>query len=215
MKSIRFLVLLLLSSAWARASDFTNWLESNRGRVWTSTDGRQITARLLDYHWQSQQIRIKTTDGRVYELPLSKVSRADYEFVKELATVPRIIVGEDIKAHWLSFQKLDDRGNPTPYQGKSGRLLNEFKERVRQGQYDLEANLEAMKWNVAEYKRVGDLEQTTIASRQLLELSTLKQQRDIQLRQLAAAEASAAADMEAARQLEELNSQLWLFRQGW
>ncbi|MCP5540332.1 MAG: dienelactone hydrolase family protein [Akkermansiaceae bacterium] len=50
-------------------------------RIWTSADGREIEAAMIDGTDQSVTLRLK--DGRRYELPLEKLSPADRERVAE------------------------------------------------------------------------------------------------------------------------------------
>ena len=94
-------------------------------------------------------------------------------------------------------------------------MIEQFKGRVRAGFYDLEAQIKALEWNVAEYRRVGDMQSAGAANVKMNEVSLLKEQRDLQRQQIAATEAVATANQEIAIELKEINSQLWMLRQGW
>mgnify|MGYP003382043198 CR=1 FL=1 len=209
-----FYVVLMVSLT-GHANDFTDWLKSKKGRVWTSSDGRKLTARLEGYDWPAKTVSFKLESGKMYTVPMAQLSKSDQDYIKDLATVPKVITDLDIKSEWLAYQKVDDRGNPIGTGGKSGRMIEQFKGRVRAGFYDLEAQIKALEWNVAEYRRVGDMQSAGAANVKMNEVSLLKEQRDLQRQQIAATEAVATANQEIAIELKEINSQLWMLRQGW
>lgn len=206
-----FLVVLPQS---ASANDFDDWLAAKKGRIWTAADGRQINARLVSYDWPAKTLEIRKQDGRHYELELKNLSKDDYEFIETMATVPQLITSAEMKEKILAYQLLDVNGNPSMYGGKAGRLLNEFKEAVADGEYDLEIQLDALEWNVAEYRRVGQKEKAEETETKRLELTLVKEQRDLQRRQTEALEAAADAAEGMAWQLREIKTQIWFHRQG-
>ena len=52
-------------------------------RTWTSADGRNIEARFIDE--EKGKVRIRRTDGRVFNIPLDNLSEDDQKYVKSLA----------------------------------------------------------------------------------------------------------------------------------
>ena len=73
MKFLTFLFGLLLASLSAKESL----------RTWTSTDGRTIQARFIDE--KKDKVRIRRTDGRVFNIPLEQLSEEDRKYVKSLS----------------------------------------------------------------------------------------------------------------------------------
>ncbi|MEN3941782.1 hypothetical protein WJU23_10850 [Prosthecobacter sp. SYSU 5D2] len=197
------------------ANNFDDWVESNRGRVWTAADGRKIEAVLLSYDWPGKTVTVKRKDGNRFTFELQYLSQEDYQFIKELATVPRLITPADMKERLLSHQLRDIYGNVSTYGGKNQRLLDEFKNTVRAGQYEIEIQLEAIEWNAAEYRRVGDIENAEKADAKRSELTLQKEQRNLLRRQVEAAEATAEAAQDMARQLQQIKNEIWMYRNSW
>ena len=52
-------------------------------RTWTSADGRTIQARFIDE--KKDTVRIRRTDGRVFNIPLDNLSEEDQKYVESLA----------------------------------------------------------------------------------------------------------------------------------
>ena len=52
-------------------------------RTWTNTDGQTIEARFIDE--KMDKVRIRRTDGRVFNIPLDTLSEEDQKYVKSLA----------------------------------------------------------------------------------------------------------------------------------
>jgi len=52
-------------------------------RTWTNTDGQTIEARFIDE--KMDKVRIRRTDGRVFNIPLDTLSEVDQKYVKSLA----------------------------------------------------------------------------------------------------------------------------------
>jgi len=52
-------------------------------RTWTSADGRTIEARFIDE--KKDTVRIRRTDGRVFNIPLDNLSEEDQKYVESLA----------------------------------------------------------------------------------------------------------------------------------
>ncbi|WP_146855244.1 hypothetical protein [Brevifollis gellanilyticus] len=198
----------------AQANDFDDWLAAKKGRTWTAADGRQINARLVSYNWPAKTVEIRKQDGRQYELELKDLSKEDNEFIKTMATVPQLVTAAEMKERVLAYRLLDVNGNPSNYGGKAGRLLDEFKAAVADGEYDVEIQLEALEWNVAEYRRVGQKEKAEETETKRMELALEKEKRDLLRRQTEALEATADATASMAWQLREIKTQIWFHRQG-
>jgi formylglycine-generating enzyme required for sulfatase activity len=63
-------------------------------RTWTSADGRTIEARFIDE--KKDKVRIRRTDGRVFNIPLDNLSEEDQKYVKSLA-VDKLSLNTDPK----------------------------------------------------------------------------------------------------------------------
>lgn len=132
--------------------------------------------------------------------------------VNDLFQQPVLLSGEDVKQKWLAIVKTDERGQPASYQGKSGRLLREFQNRVRLGEYDLHASATACRWNISVYQRAGDSSSAQRESDKLTDLVFKIQQIELQRRQAAATEAAARAASDISTALNQLNWELFQLR---
>ena len=184
-----------------------------RANVLTAEDYRRSEVKKKE--WRVQPIKVANPfDGIPDERSTiiesaAKVSVAPIHQESQLkpaAPVAELITGEDVKMTWLSYRK------GSTYQGKSGRLLKEFQDRVRAGVYDMEAQVEACKWNVKELNRVGELKLAANENEKLADISFKLEQLNLQRRQAIATEGAAAAARDAAAQLNQINWELFNLR---
>ena len=79
-------------------------------RTWTNTDGQTIEARFIDE--RMDKVRIRRTDGRVFNIPLDNLSEEDRKYVESLA-VAKPSSSTDQK------DEIEDRGSKPNYFVKS------------------------------------------------------------------------------------------------
>ena len=109
MNPLRLLVLLALSLSVVCNAEL---------RTWTAVNGKEVEAEFVSN--EKGVVKLKLKSGKVFEVPLSKLSKEDNEFISSLAKPEGVNIKELEPREGVVYLK----GSDTPYTGKSFRLYD-------------------------------------------------------------------------------------------
>lgn len=88
MSSLRQRVPVLAAIVWLAVVPFASG-QHRENRTWTSSDGRTLEGSLL--HANAESVRLRLSNGQEYDVPLSRLSERDRDYVEDMAATGRTV----------------------------------------------------------------------------------------------------------------------------